>query len=80
MEQARMERANNPDADKVRVGKIVRYKDKAEDATVVARVEVAAADADRAKVAAAVARDAVKILNDAKANGFYPSPTKNRKW
>ena len=61
MEQARTERANNPDADKVLVGKSVQCRDRAENAAVAARVEGAAEVADKAKVVA-VARDKVKIV------------------
>ena len=73
MEPARTERANNPDADKVRVGKIVRHKDKVENVAVVARVE--AAVADRARGAVAVAWGVVKIPDAARPSGFNPSPT-----
>ena len=77
MEQARTERANNPDADKVLVGKSVQCRDRAENAAVAARVEGAAEVADKAKVVA-VARDKVKIVNTAQTDGFYPSQTKQR--
>lgn len=72
MEQARMARANNPDADKVLAGKPAQRRDRAEDAAAVARVKdkdkVAAVVAARVRVAAV--RDAVRIVNTVRTDGL----------
>ena len=72
-----MERANNPDADKVLADRTVQCRDKAENAAVAARVKVAAGAVDKAKVAVAVVRDAVRTVNTAASTAFSSTANPN---
>ncbi|MCG6909919.1 MAG: hypothetical protein LJE94_07315 [Deltaproteobacteria bacterium] len=73
MEPARTERAVNPDADKVRVDKIVRCKDKVKDVAGVARARAAAEVADKARAKVVAAAGAGKIVNVARTESLLPA-------
>ena len=72
MEPGRMERAGDPGADKVRVDRIVRRRDKVKEAADVARVQGAAGAAVRAGAkVVAVAADAGGIADASTAGVLF---------